>query len=593
MGKELEGKTIPTEQESKETLQLHYEVTVFDLYKHYFQVRLVIETNRNEISFCLPSWTPGSYMIRDYVTHLHKFNACNANTKEPIAWEMEDLHRWKITNPPPKFEITYIIYAFEDFTVRTNYLETEFGFINPPALFLYPEGNLNLPHTIQFQVSDYFPNVYTSLPRDESIPHLFYAKNFDELYDSPFHLSKKNSVFFTSGNTKHELLVEGDISFDFISKIANDLQKITDTQIQWMMESPNLYYLFVLNLSLPAYGGLEHKASSINYFNPELIHDEEEYKRLLELLSHEYFHLWNIKRIRPIALGPFDYQKPNLTKELWIAEGFTSFYDAYFLYHSGFLSWDEYLNKLQSDIFSLEENEADFWMSLEESSFTAWTKYYKRNANSHNITVSYYTKGGVLAFCMNLFLLKESQEKKTIRHVFHKLNEVFVKEKKRGFTKQEFFDIVRQVTGVDLKIEFNTYLVNPKPIPVDEYLDIIGIQRIQTDLVGETGFKTKEKNGNLWVQKIQHKSNENSLDLMLDDEILAINGKRANLSLLQKLEKSLRPGEKFHLILSRSGKIKETMVTASGVYKTKKLVLTEDCPIEKKELREYFLRNIV
>lgn len=173
------------------------------------------------------------------------------------------------------------------------------------------------------------------------------------------------------------------------------------------------------------------------------------------------------------------------------------------------------------------------------------------------------------------------------------MNEVFVKEKKRGFTKQEFFDIVRQVTGVDLKIEFNTYLVNPKPIPVDEYLDIIGIQRIQTDLVGETGFKTKEKNGNLWVQKIQHKSNENSFDLMLDDEILAINGKRANLSLLQKLEKSLRPGEKFHLIISRSGKIKETMVTASGVYKTKKLVLTEDCPIEKKELREYFLRNIV
>ncbi|MCW7505859.1 M61 family metallopeptidase [Leptospira paudalimensis] len=593
MGKELEGKTISSEIESKPSLQLHFEVSVFDLYKHYYQVRLTVETNQNQICFCLPNWTPGSYMIRDYVTHLHKFEAINSANQEPVSWEMVDLHRWKLNNLPPKFEITYIIYAFEDFTVRTNYLETEFGFINPPALFLYPEGRLDTPTTVEFKVSEIFPNIYTSLPRDENNFHKFYSNHFDELFDSPFHLSKKNSVFFTAGTTKHELLIEGDVSFDFKTKLSNDLQKITEKQIQWMQESPNQYYLFVLNLSLPAYGGLEHKASSINYFNPELIHDDEEYKRLLELLSHEYFHLWNIKRIRPIALGPFDYQNPNLTRELWIAEGFTSFYDAYFLYHAGFLNFEEYLNKLQSDIFSLEDNDADFWMSLEESSFTAWTKYYKRNGNSHNITVSYYTKGGVLALCMNLFLLQESKEKKTIRHVFHKLNEVFVKEKQRGFTKQEFFDITKEVTGVDLKLEFNEYLESPKPIPVDVYLDHIGIHRIQTDLVGDTGFKTKEKNGNLYVQKILHKSNHESIDLMLDDEILAINGKRASNSILQKLEKNLRPGEKFHLILSRAGKIKETMVTASGFYKTRKFVVSEDCSAEKKEFREYFLRNIV
>lgn len=593
MGKELEGKTISLDEQSKSTLKIHFEVSIFDIYKHYYQVRLVVETNQKELSFCLPSWTPGSYMIRDYATHLHKFDAKNVITNEPVSWEMVDLHRWKLNQVPPKFEISYIIYAFEDFTVRTNYLETEFGFINPPALFLYPDGKLDTPMSVEFKVSELFPNVYSSLPRDENNPHQFYTDHFDELFDSPFHLSKKNSVFFTSGTTKHELLIEGDVSFDFKTKLTNDLQKITETQIQWMGESPNLYYLFVLNLSLPAYGGLEHKASSINYFNPELIHDEEEYKRLLELLSHEYFHLWNIKRIRPFALGPFDYQKPNLTRELWIAEGFTSFYDAYFLYHSGFLSIEDYLNKLQSDIFSLEDNEADFWMSLEESSFTAWTKYYKRNGNSHNITVSYYTKGGVLALCMNLFLLHESKEKKTIRHVFHKLNEVFVKGKQRGFTKQEFFETVKEVTGVDLKKKFNDYLEFPKPIPVDFYLDLIGIHRIQIDMVGETGFKTKDKNGNLFVQKILHKSDVESIDLMLDDEILAINGKRASNSLLQKLEKNLRPGEKFHLILSRSGKVKETMVTAIGTYKTRKFVISEDCSVEKKELREYFLRNIV
>ncbi|EKJ86084.1 putative metalloprotease with PDZ domain [Leptospira meyeri] len=592
MAKEEPEKTLDTTNQSN-PFQLDFEVSIFDLFKHYFQVRLRVNTDQSEVIFCLPSWTPGSYMIRDYGTHLHKFEAKNSRTNEPILWEMVDLHRWKLKNLPEEFEITYIIYAFEDFTVRTNYLETEFGFINPPALFLYPEGNLEKSSSVQFQVSEFFPYVYSSLTRDLEDPFRFHAENFDELFDSPFHLSKKNSVFFTAGTTKHELLVEGDVSFDFKAKLANDLKRITETQIEWMMESPNPYYLFVLNLSLPAYGGLEHRASSINYFNPDLISDEEEYKRLLELLSHEYFHLWNIKRIRPIALGPFDYQKPNLTRELWIAEGFTSFYDVYFLFHSGFLSKEEYISKLQSDIFALEDNEADSWMSLEESSFTAWTKYYKRNGNSHNITVSYYTKGGVLALCMNLFLLQESKEKKTIRHVFHKLNEVFVKTKQRGFTKQEFFDTVKDVTGVDLKTEFNEYLEFPKPIPVDLYLEIIGIRRIQTDLTGETGFKIKEKNGNLYIQKLLHKSDMDSFDLMLDDEILAINGKRATPTTLQTLEKNLRPGEKFHIILSRSGKIKETMITASGYYKTRKFVIAEDCTDDKKELREFFLRNIV
>ncbi|TGK83216.1 M61 family peptidase [Leptospira noumeaensis] len=592
MAKEPQEKTV-SETGQSNSIGLDFEVSIFDLFKHYFQVKLRVHSDQSEMVFCLPSWTPGSYMIRDYGTHLHKFDVKNSQTGESVSWEMIDLHRWKLKNLPPEFEISYIIYAFEDFTVRTNYLETEFGFINPPALFLYPEGKLNQPSTVLFQVSEYFPYVYSSLTRDKENSQIFYADNFDELFDSPFHLSKQHSVFFTAGTTKHELLVEGDVSFDFKTKLAEDLKRITETQIEWMMESPNPYYLFVLNLSLPAYGGLEHRASSINYFNPELLSDEEEYKRLLELLSHEYFHLWNIKRIRPIALGPFDYQKPNLTRELWIAEGFTSFYDVYFLYHSGFLSKEEYLVKLQSDILSLEDNEADSWMSLEESSFTAWTKYYKRNGNSHNITVSYYTKGGVLALCMNLFLLKESKDKKTIRHVFHKLNEVYVKTKSRGFTKQEFFDTAKEVTGVDLKTEFNVYLENPKPIPVDHYLDIIGIQRIQTDLVGDTGFKIKEKAGNLYIQKLLHKENTESYDLMLDDEILAINGKRATASNLQKLEKNLRPGEKFHLILSRAGKIKESMITASGFYKTRKFVIAEDTTDDRKELREFFLRNVV
>nr|MCU0823540.1 M61 family peptidase [Leptospira sp.] len=380
MAKEQTSPQVPKNLESNQS-QLQFTVSILDLEKHYFLVELFIQSKRPDLTLVLPNWTPGSYMIRDYSTHLHKLTAKNSTNDEPLKVEQRDLNTWNVPNPSGSVKVQYIVYAFEDYTVRTNYLNDEFGFISPPALFVFLKGELNSPLGINFETSEIFPNVYSSLKRLNQ-SNSFYANDFDELYDSPFHLSKVNSVFFEVGQTLHELVVEGEVKFEFKQKLAEDLKKITAIQMEWMNESPNLYYLFVVNLSLPAYGGLEHRASSINFFNPELISDEKEYTKLLELLSHEYFHLWNIKRIRPIQLGPFDYEKPNLTKELWIAEGVTSFYDNYFLLMCGFLSPDEYLKRLESDIFSLEESTGEDWMSLEESSLTAWTKYYKRNANS-------------------------------------------------------------------------------------------------------------------------------------------------------------------------------------------------------------------
>ncbi|MDF3819614.1 M61 family peptidase [Leptospira sp. 96542] len=579
----------PNPKIKSQTTILSYLVSILDINRHYFSVKLTVHSSDPKPIFSLPNWTPGSYMIRDYVTHLHKFYVKNIKTGENIAYEMLDQNRWLIDTNLSEFQIEYIIYAFEDYTVRTNYLTNEFGFINPPAMFLYKENSLDSEVTVEFDVDNFFPNIYTSLERTSK--QKFKAIDFDELYDSPFHLTIWNSLFFESGGTKHELLIEGDIGFDFKTKLTNDLQKITETQIQWMGSSPNEYYLFVVNLSMPSYGGLEHKKSSINFFNPELIGDDDEYKRLLELLSHEYFHLWNVKRIRPIALGPFDYQKPNLTKELWIAEGVTSFYDMYFLYLSGFLTRDEYISRFQSDIFALEETEGEDWMSLEESSFTAWTKYYKRNANSHNTTVSYYTKGGVLVLCMNIFLLEQSEGKFSLKQIYNRLYNLYAVEKGRGFTKQEFFEVCEEVTGINLKLEFNEYLEKPKKIPVALYLSKIGLQKMESDPIGDFGFKLKEKNGNLFVQKIIHKSETNSIQLQIDDEIIAVNGKRVNLTAFQRFEKQALPGEKFHLTIARNNKLRETIIEVTTSFKVKKLVTIQNPTENQKRMSSYFFEN--
>ncbi len=589
MGKEKETNRIPTEEKKQSIPTCSFTVGIQDLNKHYFKVRLQMETDAEETVLALPAWTPGSYMIRDYSTHLHKFISYNPLTQEEVKSEQIDLNRWKIKNNKQAFVAEYIIYAFEDYSVRTNYLDSEFGFINPSALFLYPEGNLQAPISVRFETENTFANTFTSLRKEG--PHHYLAEDFDELYDSPFHLTNQTSIRFRSDQCEHELLIEGNVPYSFKEKLASDLQKITSKQIEWMESCPNSYYLFVLNLSQPAYGGLEHKASSINFFSPDQIHEDEDYKRLLELLSHEYFHLWNVKRIRPVALGPFDYQSPNLTKELWIAEGVTSFYDIHFLYLAGFLTKEEYLSRIQNDVLSLDDTNAEDWMSLEESSFTAWTKYYKRNGNSHNINVSYYTKGAALVLCMVIFLLKETNGTKSFRDIMLLLYKRYYLEKQRGFTKQEFFDTAKEATGVDLKKEFDGLLTTAKRIPIEEYLKWIGLQKIESEWVADLRFKTKDKNGNLFVQKISHKDDGAVPDLQLEDEIVAINGKRMNSSLLQKLEKQLQPKEKIHVLLSRYGRMKEIILEVAGAYKNRKLGYIEIIPQEVKEIQNQFFKK--
>ncbi|MDZ4726440.1 MAG: M61 family peptidase [Leptospira sp.] len=570
---------------------MHYSVQILDIHKHYYEVTLNLQAIGEYTNLLMPTWTPGSYMIRDYSTHLHQFSAKDSITGKDLNWEQVHLHKWKIKNESPNIKIRYIIYAFEDYTVRTNYLVKDFGFINPPALFLYLENKLDTQITIKFDVNEFFSNIYTSLKKTAN-ENEFFAINIDELYDSPIHLSNQNSILFETENCQHEMVVEGNIPYNFKEKLANDLKIITSKQISWMGNSPNDYYLFVVNLSQPSYGGLEHKASSINFFSPELINDEEEYKKLLELLSHEYFHLWNIKRIRPIALGPFDYQNPNLTKELWIAEGATSFYDIYFLYQSNFLSKDEFVVRLQSDIFSLDETIAENLMSLEDSSFTAWTKYYKRNGNSHNLTVSYYTKGAVLILCMILYILRKSEGNKSFRDIMQLLYTKYHIQKNRGFTKQEFFDTAKEATGIDLKTEFDPYLIKPIKIPVDDYLESIGLFRIESDISPDLKFKVKEKNGNLYVNKILFSDDETSFDLQLDDELIAMNGKRINKSMFDRAEKMLQPKERVHFLISRFGHTKEIMLEVGFCYKNKKLSFIDEPNESQKKLQDIFFLKI-
>lgn len=535
----------------------------------------------------MPSWTPGSYLIRDFSGHLHVFEAVGKNRKK-LDWVQTGKDSWKVFSKDEFFKIHYRIFAHEH-SVRTNFLDTEYGFINPPAFFIYPKGMLLESVEIGFDSEKYFSSIYSTLSKKKK--NQFYADSFHLLFDSPIQISNKESYSFQSDGCNHEVIFEGETSHHF-RKILKDLKKITDTEIQMMGGSPNKRYLFIINLTDSSYGGLEHSSSSVNIFDPAKLSNKEEYLKLLGLLAHEYFHLWNVKRIRPIEFDPFDYQNPVLTKELWIAEGATSFYDNFVLLKCGFLNPDAYLSEILQDIQTLENSDGENWMSLEESSLTAWTKYYRPQPNSHNTGISYYIKGSLVVLGMDFYIRDKTKSKKSFLDVLRFLYEEYYKKQKRGFTKKEFFEGVKTSCGVDLEKEFDGFLTGRKRFPIYEYLSLAGIEKRQCEKTIDLGFSIKDDgSGKQVINKIfQHRISREA-DLSVGDELIAVNGKRVTKENFTHLKNSLDHKKEVRLLISRRGKVMERFCMPDFVYSDSKLVFQQSPTQKQMEVRENFFKT--
>ena len=539
---------------------IHFKIIIQSPHYHIYKVDLNLELKQENIKLFLPVWSPGSYMIRDYSGHIFGMEARSKKGKE-IPIEQKGLSQWDIQSDEKSIIVSYNVFANEP-TVRTNFLDSEYGFINPTAFFIYPEKLLDHTVTLEFDKMP-FKKIYTTL--ESSDDHFFMAENYNELYDSPLQLTNRSSSSFESYNCRHELIIEGNIPPNIKDNLVNDLKRITDKQSSMFGDNPNSYYLFILNMLDDYYGGLEHKACSVNMFNPAKITEHTEYIRLLGLLCHEYFHLWNIKRIRPIAFGPFDYQKPALSKELWVAEGITSFYDNYILYLCGITSANEYVNEIISDINRLEENWGEDWMSLEEASFTAWTKYYKQHQNSNNLTISYYVKGSIFILCIDIYIRETTSQKYSFFDVLKYLYKIYAIKKKRGFTKEEFFQAVIDSTGIDVYDLFSEYLESPKRLPAKLYLEKIGVTISKSNNKGGLPFELKTSGGREIISKVymQHLGN---LDISTGDEVIAINKKRIHKDSFEKLRNSFEDGEEINILLSRRDKILERKFTVKNIY---------------------------
>jgi len=387
----------------------------------------------------MPVWTPGSYLVREFERHVQGFVAVDAKGGA-LQWEKINKNSWGVlTNGSREWRATYRVYANE-LTVRTNQLNSDHAFWNNAALLMYLEGFLNVPATLQILAPQPW-KVATGLPAAPGPKNTFRAENFDILYDSPVEVSSFKTLSFDVKSVPHRIVIDGEGNYQ-PERTRRDVQKIVEASIELMGgEVPYRDYTFILHLRANTGGGLEHLNSTALGFRRFNFKPEAGYRSFLSLVAHEFYHLWNVKRIRPDALGPFDYTKENYTKLLWVAEGITSYYENIILRRAGLVTDKEFLAGAAKSFQDLQKIPGRKVMSAEEASFDTWIKYYRQDENSVNSQLDYYDKGAIIGLLLDLEIRRLSKGTKSLDDVMRHLYTEFLQERSQlhagGFPKSE------------------------------------------------------------------------------------------------------------------------------------------------------------
>ncbi len=510
------------------------------------------------LSLKMPVWTPGSYLVREYARHVQDFSV-KSSGGAALTWAKVNKNTWDVdTNGSAEILVSYKVYANE-LTVRTNELNSEHAFWNNGALLLFPAGQLSAPSTVTVKPYGNW-KIATGLPPVAGQTNTFRSPNYDILYDSPFEVSDFHEISFSVKSKPHRLVITGDGNYD-LKQLAVDIAKIADAAANIFGELPVENYTFIVNLR--GGGGLEHLNSTALQFNRFGFKPQARYRGFLGLVAHEYFHLWNVKRIRPDALGPFDYENENYTKLLWVAEGATAYYESVLLRRAGFITDKEFLADMANKIGQLERRPGRFETSLEEASMDAWIKYYRQDENSVNNQISYYDKGEIVNMMLDITIRTASDGSKSLDDVMRYLYNEFYK-KNRNYTPKDFQNAAELAAGKSLDDFFTKYVRGETEI---DYADIVNGIGLKVNTVerdngkADLGADLADENGRLNVRSVAAGTPAYSQGLNFGDQIVAIDGYRASNAFLQSYLAERKPGDKIKLTLFRFDRLMELPIT--------------------------------
>jgi predicted metalloprotease with PDZ domain len=490
---------------SADKTKIHYSVELHDLNAHLYQVTLSIAEPAITQHVSLPVWIPGSYLVREFAKNLQKLTVFQDGKQ--LEAIQSDKCSWQIDCDSARLlTITYQVFALDN-SVRTAWLDDTRGFFNGASICLRVEGQEDIKHSLdlkplvakrQWEVA----TAATPLRANRQGFGMYSFANYDELVDCPFELGTFWSGNFTVRGVKHRFVVAGATATFDGAKLLADTQKISETEMAfWHVKSskpPFKNYVFMLNAVDDGYGGLEHRNSTALICNRKDLPRVGEakqpsgYTTLLGLISHEYFHTWNVKRLRPKEFAEFDYSQENYTELLWFFEGFTSYYDDLLLRRAGLIDDAQYLDLLCKTANQVMQTPGRKVQAVAQASFDAWVKYYRPEPNTANATVSYYTKGALVALCFDLTLRCEG--KTTLDDVMRGL---WVRCKAGPMSERDFASVLEELGGRSFAKEIKAWVHGTAELPVRELLTKHGVvvSDVPAQLQQRLGLRVAEAGG--------------------------------------------------------------------------------------------------
>ena len=575
---------------------INYRLKMEKPQNHYFQVEMELtDFKENEVTVKMPVWAPGSYLVREFSKNVDLVKAKDEKG-QVLAVNKKTKNAWVISKgAAKKVIVSYEVYAFE-LSVRTSFLDLTHGFVSGSGVFMYVDGHQELAGQLTVVPFKDFAKVSTALPKSaESVAadgvQSFVFKNYDQLVDCPIEIGNQEVFTFKAAGVLHTVAIYGAGNYN-VDRLKSDMAKIVETATGVVGENPNKEYTFIIHNVVDGQGGLEHCNSctlSVNRWT----YSDAEYLGFLSLVAHEYFHLWNVKRIRPIELGPFNYDEENYTSLLWVMEGFTTYYDELLLVRAGYTDDTDYLQKLQGTVNYVEGSVGARVQPVAHASFDAWIKAYRPNENSSNTTMTYYSRGQMLAALIDVMIVSKYDGKKCLDHFLQQLYNKYYKKLNRGFSEQEFKTELEELLGENLDGFFAKYVNGTDIAPLSETFAKVGVQVTEIGLPRASfGAGLRQDGGKTIVRSIRAGSAAELAGLSVNDELIGCNGYRVDQTDFEQFVNGVENGAQFKILVSRDDILYELSVKMTMYdrpqYQFK--VVEDDA---KAKLRKYWLRKTV
>ncbi len=560
---------------------IHYELAVESISKHLFSIEMNIPyTAEATFELSLPAWIPGSYMIRDFARHIVELTAFDEN-KVALKIEKTNKQTWRVRNPTKQSVVVkYKVFAF-DLSVRSAFISDEYAFCNGTSLFLNLSNNVDFTYQLTVREKDLPQSwqLHTTMPAMNATDKpVFECESYLDFIDYPIFIGKCQLGTFSSRGVDFTVLFSGNDPID-IQRICDDLEPICLHHISMFDDEPPIsHYLFMTLLSNNGYGGLEHINSTALLYprfglplkgEGKKTDKSDDYINFLSLCSHEFFHTWNVKRIKPEVMIEPDLQAEVYTNQLWMYEGFTSFYDELAVARAGIITSQKYIELLGKNLTRVMQSAGRNKQSVAESSFDAWTRFYKQDASSTNHIVSYYVKGGLIALGLDLLLRQQSNNQYTLDDLMRALWRDHGKPG-IGTVDEVVVDICKQKFSIDVSSFLQDVVHGTKDVPFNKWLHVIGLSVHQRnknspDDKGGTvssnhphardlGMSVKNAESGVIVQQIREDKAACTAGIQLNDRIVAVDGYEVNDNLLQRIvETTSKPS--LPMVVIRDGRL--------------------------------------